>query len=236
MLDIGDLADHIKAVIASPTERDKQVKIGPSGLGSECAYCIAATMATQLHGTPPPSNSFSLYPWVGTAVHHYLDHLLSNDDRFVFRTETSAVVGEIKGHHGNPDYGIIKGNIDLYSEEHRAVIDFKILGANNRRKYKRQGLSTQYAYQAQLYGLGIEKLGLPIEQVGVLMIPRDSAKLSDITLIYSPYDRAKAEAALTRAETIWNDFVIPNTYQELETWEDCFNVHPHEEYNIKFPV
>lgn len=234
-MDIRDLAEHIKSIISTPTVRDKQIKIGPSALGSDCAYCVAKTMEASLRGTDGPTQSFSLLPWIGTAVHFYLEHILEQHSKYVLKQEFKAFVGEIKGWGDHPDYGGIFGNIDLYSEMHASVLDFKIVGKSTRDKFRRQGIGNAYTYQGQLYAHAVAALGLPVRQVGVLAIPRDSMQLSDVKLYFDDYKPEMAERALARAEKIWNEYVIPGQIDELATDPDCWNYHPNERFEIVLP-
>lgn len=186
--------------------RSLQVAAGPSELGHPCK----ARLAYKFAGAPEvnPNRRTPWKPTVGTAVHTWLDETFSaaNRGREDFNAtggrywcEVRVNVGEILGQ-------AIEGNCDLFvgnpaSTVPGKVVDFKIVGDDQLRKYKREGPGDQYRIQAHLYGRGWTRRGAAVDTVGVWFLPRNQ-ELRQNWLWTEPYDEQVALDALTRAEGI----------------------------------
>jgi len=161
---------------------------------------------------------FSLYPWIGTAVHAYLEH-----NTFpAAKHELRLVVGEVKG------YGVIKGTTDMYIlvEENDGtvtayVLDWKIVGIKKIKSYIVNGPPEQYRYQANLYARGLELDGQPVDKIAICFIPRDSGNVNDIWIFEEEYQPAMAEAALHRAGLIY-EIVQNDGWETLPSDDDCY--------------
>ena len=127
--------------------RSLQVAAGPSELGHPCK----ARLAYKFAGAPEvnPNRRTPWKPTVGTAVHTWLDETFSaanqgRDDYDAtggrYWCEVRVNVGEILGQ-------AIEGNCDLFvgnpaSTVPGKVVDFKIVGDDQLRKYKREQLAS----------------------------------------------------------------------------------------------
>lgn len=197
-----DLIEQIK----KPTQRDKQRRIGPSELGDPCPRCVGRALADKR-----APQDFSLYPWLGTAGHAYLETTVFPDAEHEMR----LVVGEI------PGYGEIKGTTDMYRREEKDVVDWKFVGLKKIKTYRVNGAPTRYRYQAMLYGRGVELRGDPVETVRIVFIPRDSGDPRDIWVHEEEYQPEMAERALERGKFLF-DYVQENGWESLESDDDCY--------------
>lgn len=214
-----DLLRMMTGTIAQPSDRSYQVKIGPSGLGDPCDYCVAATMAQQLDPTRATPSKGNLAAWNGTAIHKYLELLFIGEkwDAIGFRREMPKLyIGTI------PGYGKIVGTADAYGEEHETVVDYKTSTLAKIRGYKTKGIPQSHDYQRDMYGRGTELKGLPVKYVANLYIPRDGFNFSDMWYDIALYDPNKADRAITRATTIFNDYVLADKIDELGVDDSCF--------------
>jgi hypothetical protein len=201
--------------ITTPTERDKQFRVGPSALGNPCAHCLGRELAAEEHTA---DGDFSMYPWIGTAVHSYLERSVFQTDDFLH--EQKLYVGDI------PLYGPVKGTADLV--HHKAtdtlptfVGDWKIVGLKKIKAYRANGAPKQYRYQIQLYARGCELAGYPVDEVDIIFIPRDSGNANDIYIHQEAYQPEMAEAALKRAGAIY-EHVLRHGWDDLPSDPDCW--------------
>lgn len=209
----------IVAAIAAPGDRSHQIKIGPSGLGDPCDRCVALQMNHRLHPEQFVPSRGSLPTWIGTAIHFFLENTLVGrqwDAVGTHRELSNLYIGTI------PGYGKIKGTTDVYSEEFATAVDYKGSKMAKVRSYKFSGIPQTHEYQRQMYGRGIERLGLPIKYVANLYIPRDGFGFDDMWFDIAEYDPDKADRAIARATTIYQDYVVPGRIDELGSDEDCF--------------
>ncbi len=202
------IRDRVIAEITKPTERDGQKRIGPSELGNSCDRCLARALLDERE-----EQDFSLYPWLGTGVHYFMENNTFPD----WEHETKVYVGDI------PGYGPVRGTSDAWDPEENAVVDWKIVGLKKLKNYRVNGVSTQYRYQAQAYGRGQELLGKTVEKVAIVFIPRDSGNVRDIWVYEEAYQPEMAQAALDRAGRMWAWLQKEgNSWQDLEPDWDCF--------------
>src|SRR4051794_32594646 len=152
--------------ITRPSKRDMQYRVGPSSLGNPCPHCLGrelAATADQHTG----DREFSMYPWIGTAVHYYLErHVFQTPD---FLHEQKLYVGDV------PLYGPISGTADLIHKDETETLptfvgDWKIVGLKKIKTYRLNGPPKQYRYQIQLYARGCELHGTPVESVAIIFI------------------------------------------------------------------
>lgn len=200
------IRDDVIAEITRKTERDKQKKVGPSEIGNPCTQCLGRALAGERR-----EQDFSLYPWIGTAVHYYMEHNTFPEADHELRLH----VGELEG------YGTIAGTTDMWYSEHKAAVDWKIVGLKNLKKYRVSGVSEQYRFQAMLYGLGLKLAGYEIEKIAIVFIPRDSGNVKDIWVHEEAWSEEMALHALARAQAVF-DHVKVHGWRELEQDDDCF--------------
>lgn len=196
--------DVIEALTAK-TERDKQFRVGPSDIGNPCPKCLGRALAHDKE-----EQDFSLYPWIGTAVHYFLESNVFPDAEH----ELKLYVGEVEG------YGPIEGTTDLYRDG--VVLDWKIVGLKKIKSYRVSGPPVQYRYQAQLYARGCELAGMPVESIAICFIPRDSGNVNDIYIHEEAYQPEMAEAILARAGKIYA-IVQDEGWEGLPSDESCYN-------------
>ena len=221
----------VAAAIAAGDARDKQRRIGPSEIGNSCVRCLAG----RLIGEPPVErDGYPLAPWIGTAVHAYLERIVpaAHPDLDI-RTETKVTVGDIQG------YGTITGTADLVVGKH--LVDYKVMSKKNMQGLKRAFVITprgvsfsdvpkkhtaqQYWVQQNLYAHGLTKAGHDIEDCTLLLIPRDATTDTTRALegIAFPYQPEVAEKALERAAAIlsWAES-HPDEVDTLPPGDGCF--------------
>lgn len=199
----GDIIAHdYMAVIKNAINnhpRSLQTRIGPSEVAHPCSRRIGYKLA----GTPEANHSDDT-PWrptVGTAVHMWNDDAFTqantghDDARWL--TELRVCIGRI----GGVD---ITGSLDLYDRATATIVDHKIVGPTSLKRYKsKQDPGAQYRGQIHSYGKGaIESRGLPVDRVMIAFLP-SAGELRDAYLWSEAYDQAIADAALQRAEGIW---------------------------------
>lgn len=205
--------------ITRPTARDQQTRVGPSSLGNPCPHCLGRELYYSDHPSETGlDNDFSLYPWLGTAVHSYLESRVFQTPDFYH--ERKLYVGDV------PLYGPVKGTADLIHWEPTeqlgtCVIDWKIVGLKKIKAYRANGMRKQYRFQAQLYARGCELAGMPVDFIAIACIPRDSGNPGDIFVYEEAYQPEMAEAALKRAGTIY-EIVLSDGYKGLPSDADCW--------------
>ncbi|MFC5744794.1 hypothetical protein [Actinomadura rugatobispora] len=187
--------------------RSLQKRIGPSEIGDPCARKIAYKLAGM--GEVNPRRNVPWKPTVGTAVHAWLEEVfhLANKDLPTWAVgdnrywcEVRVDVGEILGE-------TITGSCDLFVGDPAnpaiggTVVDYKIVGDDQLRKYRSQGPGDQYRAQAHLYGRGWTRRGARVDHVAVWFFPRNQ-ELRQNYFWTEPYDEQVAVDALTRAEGI----------------------------------
>lgn len=208
---MSTLRDEVIREISRPTDRDEQKRVGPSEVGKACDKCLGRGLMNER-----PEQDFSLYPWIGTAVHHYMESCTFQQ----FEHEVRLYVGDI------PGYGPVKGTTDMvYVDDNGdiTVVDWKIVGNKNLKKYRTGGVSDQYRYQAMLYARGLELDGRPVKNVAIVFIPRDSMNVRDIWVHEEEYNSEMAEDALELAGQIYAWLQEEgNHWRDLEEDYDCF--------------
>lgn len=206
----SNLKAAVVAQITQGTERDKQRRAGPSNISNPCPRCVGQSLAGA-----PDDRDFSLYPWLGTAVHEYLEHHTFPESDH----ELKLYVGDV------PGYGEIKGTTDMYWQDPETglwyVVDWKIVGLKKIKTYRVNGPPQQYRYQANLYGNGLAHAGKPVDRIAICFIPRDSGNVNDIFVFEEEFQPELAEAALHRAGLIY-EIVQTEGWEGLPSDDDCY--------------
>lgn len=176
--------------------RTLQEKIGPSEIGAACSRKIGY----KLLNTPERPQDPNWKATMGTGAHLWLETAFDQDNlAFAERTgtgqerwyiETQVSVGTVDGQE-------ITGHCDLYDRLTGTVIDHKTVGPTQLKKYKTAGPGQQYRVQANLYGLGWRRAGLPVRQVMIAFLPRNG-ELAESYIWREPYDEQCAIDALQR--------------------------------------
>lgn len=183
------LVDRIRGAAAA-APRSQQRRIGPSEVDPPCDLRLAYRLMDW------PVVSAGGDPWastVGTAVHAWLADAFemwnkAEPGRWLVEQRVTVAPG-------------LSGSCDLYDTATNTVIDHKVVGATAMKKYRKSGPRPQYVSQAHLYGLGWENAGRTPERVALAFYAR-SGNLGDTWVWSAPYDRAHAERALRRLDTV----------------------------------
>lgn len=208
----SSLKSRVIAEITVGTDRDKQRRAGPSNISNTCPRCVGQSLAGVSE-----DRDFSLYPWLGTAGHEYLEnHAFQGADA---EREMKLYCGEVEG------YGPIKGTSDLvlYDEQTDTwtVVDYKFVGIKKIKSYIVNGPPENYRFQTQIYGRGVELDGKTIAKVAICFIPRDSGNVNDIYVYEEAYQPEMAEAAFARASLIYQ-IVQSDGWESLPSDDDCY--------------
>lgn len=217
LLTSTEATDRAWHILTARSERDKQRRVGPSGLGKCCDLCLGE----DLMGIPRPGENEKtpIAPLLGTAFHLLCEKRSRNMEReSEILVEQSVVVGEIA------QYGEIKGTLDRFDIRAGEVMDWKLVSLKKKGIFEHLhreamwggfGLITklygaaqflQYYIQLCLYGKGMEDRGYEVNNVTLLLLPRDATVHvveSELTVLSMPYDRDLAVYALGRASLIY---------------------------------
>ena len=168
---------------------------------------------------PGENEKTPIAPLLGTAFHLLCEkrsHDMEQESEVL--VEQPVHVGDVGG------YGPIKGTLDRFDIGAGEVMDWKLVSLKKRdafkrlyRKSQRDGFDAivedygaaqflQYYIQLCLYGKGMEDQGYDVNNVTLLLLPRDAAihvVESELTALSMPYDRDLAIYALGRAGLIY---------------------------------
>lgn len=185
-----ELAEFIRDA-ANNAPRSLQTTLGPSEAGIPCDRRLAYKLAgwQQPNGGGDPLASV-----IGTGFHSWAADAFSRPElggRFLVEEHLTIAPPFVPG-----------GHCDLFDTFYDRVLDWKVVGKSSYDKYRSQGPRPQYRVQAHTYGLGWEIKGRTVREVGIILIPRQSARLSDIWVWTEPYDRQIAVNAIKRVATI----------------------------------
>lgn len=174
--------------------RSLQRSIGPSEIGVPCDR----QLGMRLHNIPQRADA--RVPWApiqGTAVHAYLADVLLRHNELLGR-QRWIVEERVYPDDEHPGSG------DAYDCDNALVADWKIIGPNSLKKY-RKTVRPEYRAQAHLYGYGHERAGRPVRWVRLVYLARshDFEESFEWTEAYDPeiairaLDRLYAIADLT---------------------------------------
>jgi len=191
--------------------RGRQVLIGPSEIGSLCDRRIGYRLAN----IPACNTEFD--PWasiVGTAIHTWLDNAVNGwmkeHQSQAWSTETRLVIDDF-----------VEGHADLYSHDHKSVIDYKTVGPDVMKKIRKDGPPVGYQIQTHVYGYGFERLGRDVERVCLVFLPR-AGWIRDMYIWCAPYQRDVAIGSLIRLQMIAQQILkldaltYPNRWNDIE--------------------
>lgn len=213
----GDLKDMVRAFEDS-RPRSQQQEVGPSGIGSPCARCLARKVLG-CEVVPDFDD-----PWmriIGVATHAWLADAGLHHNKTVGR-DRYVIESRV---HPDPELLPKGGDADLYDRDTATVIDHKVVGLPKIKKVRADGPGQQYRYQGHVYGLGFTRAGLPVEHVAIAFWNRNGF-LRDLEVWVEPYDEAVALEALDRYRTIRTlaltngVAILPNLPADAECW-DC---------------
>ena len=198
---VGDLQELIRDAAANAA-RSLQKAPGPSEIGDPCLR----KLAYKLVGPPPVNTTVDPLPSIdGTAFHNWVAPAVTAYNerigriRFIAEQRVEVRAG-------------LTGTFDVYDADTATVIDWKRPGKTRFNTYRTDGPSPQYRDQVHLYGMGAERLGLPVERVAIAFLAR-GALLSGLHLWHEPYNPGIAQAALDRYDQLLcviNDLDLEN--------------------------
>jgi hypothetical protein len=210
-------------LLKTPSERDRQVKVGASQISNPCDYCLARA----LNGGPSAPNRWWLGARIGTAIHAALE---AEAEKHIDRPrsyhfdalagaliEQKITLGYLEG------YGYVTSKPDLALVKHQHLIDHKTSTKAKIAKYKLDGVPTAYIYQTQLYAWGLNQAGIPIERISLNFIARDGTTDDDIWIWSVDYDESLALRAWNRLLGIWDFVKNDGDVSTLQSHEDCFS-------------
>lgn len=193
------LRNEIKGIIQDMLNshpRSQQVKIGASEIGTPCTRKLIYKLG-DVPATNPEGGTWQQQ--VGTFIHSGLADMLQMDnqklgiERWLVETEVTI------GNYGDKE---LVGHVDVYDAITASVIDWKTLGKTNLKKMSSlDDPGPTYRIQLQCYGLGLFKLGYPVNRVHLISLPQ-SGNLSDMYHWSEPFDPDIAEAALLKAHQL----------------------------------
>jgi len=223
-------------LLSSPTERDKQSKIGPSTIGSPCNKCIAEALHRPVNDTAPSRQQYWAGAAIGTAVHLYLEHRAPLFFPELI-TEKKVKIGELLGYgwiSGTAD-GVLPPNDSFYPVDVWTMLDWKTTqrekltwirqaalyapepGENKKLQEARFKLESYFG-QTHLYAYGMVQAGVPVESILISFIARDAKTEDDFFEVTLDYDEEYALAVWDRLVYIWENL-------DTETWRghpSCF--------------
>lgn len=178
--------------------RSLQTTIGPSEIGTPCDHCLAAKLAGW-----PQHRDVAWLPTVGTAVHRLLEDYVTRHENNANANHTTGrrwlleqpvMVGHINGVE-------VWGSTDVVDLAAGMTVDWKVVGATTLKTAK-AGPSEVYRVQADLYAKGWNDAGVRVDHVAIAYLPRNAVSLDQGVWWTAPHDRARAEAALERADAL----------------------------------
>lgn len=184
---IADVTDVIKRT-AQSDPRSLQAAVGPSEIGVPCVR----RLAYKILDWPAKPNS-DTDPWasvIGTAVHTWMAETYGKENR---RLGRERYLIERRVWVPGPVYG----NSDLYDRDRGVVIDWKVPGTEQMKKYRKGRPGDQYEKQAHIYGLGRQLAGETPEHVAIVFLPR-AGRLDGMHVWSEPYSPATAVEAMQR--------------------------------------
>lgn len=219
--------DEVKALALSllktKTNRDKQRKIGPSGIGNPCDYCLACSLKG---GQYDGENPWWLGARLGTAVHAYLEHEVAKHVDEPQSYEFTALAGAVAEQRlyitHLPGYGDIHGNADL-SLVSGNLIDWKTSKKDKIKQYKLDGVPFSYIVQQMLYAYGWNQQHPgTIKVCSLVFIARDGTGDQDVWVYSFEYDQGVVDEALKRLRETWEYLQNGGDIDMLESHPECF--------------
>jgi hypothetical protein len=191
------------------SDRDKQYKVGASNISNPCTRHLAH----DLLGTPEQESKYWMGAKIGTAIHSFLEDAMEKSVDKTFAdaiVEQKIILGEL------PNYGVINSKPDLVLPHAKQLLDWKTTSRSKVKKLQNlvAGLKDdeeskytlqKYIGQAQLYGWGMNRSGVPIERITLVFINRDGTYENDIWAYGVDYDEDFAKALWSRLENLWSE-------------------------------
>jgi hypothetical protein len=210
-------------LLKTPTPRTKQTRIGASGIGDPCPYCLVQALLANKQG----QSQYWLGARIGDAIHKLLE---SEVLKHIVKPESyhfNALVGadsEKTIYLGNiPGYGDIWSTPDLYLPAKNHLIDWKTSKRDKSFKYYATGeIPVKYIYQIMLYARGLIAAGKQVDKVSFVFINRDGTSDRDVIVISFDYNEALADEAWDRLEAAWQWLEAGNDPETLPSDPQCY--------------
>lgn len=195
MEDLGkffsDLAWSRIQEYSSRAPRSLQKTLGPSEIADPCERKIAFKISGTAETARVKSSGWEAV--IGTAVHAYMEDVLSKDPAWV--TEKRLDIA-----------GVTQGTSDAFHLPTGTVVDWKVLGKKTLEDIKRANHpGDKYLGQGFTYALGWEQAGYDVKHVGFVILPRAQTINSRFGWT-TPYDRQKALDVLDRYQRIVKEY------------------------------
>lgn len=186
---------HTIKNFANNAPRSLQRAVGPSQVGTPCTRQLGYLMSD----VEPSRDVHDPWPSIlGTATHAWLA------DAFMHANNVARQQGLPTPWHleRRVDVGFgLRGSCDCFHEPSGTVLDWKILGDTQYRKYASGEMSETYRKQSHLYGLGYVRAGYTVTTVAIGMFGR-AKRLSDLHIWSEPFDIELALRALDRMRKV----------------------------------
>lgn len=179
---VSEWARDLIMTVAASNPRSRQAELGASEIGQMCERRIGYRLA----GTPVINHPDPLKALFGTGMHHVLAEGLARlnlGNRYLIE---HPVV-----------YRSIPGMVDCADWWRHRVTDWKTSALDVIKRYKREGVGTNYRVQIAIYAEGLRALGYEVEETALVFIPRDGT-LSDIWSWVSQPNKALADEYIDR--------------------------------------
>lgn len=194
----AELLQHIQNTINSHP-RSAQAEIGPSEIGgceTKVAWKVTHGGDADHDGGWAAAKGSVLHKWLDEEVFAKGPSLMPDGtQRWYSDMKLDAVSEHVNG-----------GTLDLYDRLYQRVLDFKLPGSWSVKQVRGGATSRGYWIQAQVYGLGLERMGYPVQEVGILWLPMDGDSLHETArgaiLKLWDFDRQVAIDALERVAAI----------------------------------
>jgi hypothetical protein len=192
IVDEDFLLDAIESF--SVTERGLQTQIGVSEVGMQCQRCVVRKLANVEKQQFVGSWRAQLGTYVHAGLADEFESRFGDSGKVII--EQSLIVHEYK------DF-VLKGSCDAFFPNggRGFVVDWKIVGDDTLESVRKGSIKNQYFVQGQLYALGWELAGYPVERIGIMFLPANKGNLKrDAVPRVFDYDKSVAVAALAKLE------------------------------------
>lgn len=207
----GELATNVIDMVkhaAASAPRSQQRTVGPSELGTPCTRRLGYKLTDH---DPKPNTGTD--PWasvIGTSVHAWMAETWTAENKHLGR-ERYLIEKKVWLPYG------IEGSCDLYDRDICTVIDWKVVGLDPLKKYRRDGPGQQYRTQFHLYGLGMQLAGETPQHVAGAFLPR-GGRIDGLHVWSEPYDPLVAVEALKRLQAVRDFHVALDPENNPQHW------------------
>lgn len=177
---------------ASRTDRNLQVHLGPSEIGTPCDRQVVG----KLVGFPSTNHVSDPWPsFMGTAGHAAMEGVFGqqNEREGWERFFTERKVTPHEQH---------RGTSDLYDQRYLVVDDHKFLGDSSMAKLRSpEGPPVKYQFQLKLYARGYRNAGYRVDRIAIIGWPRTASSIDGMYVwdhVLTPEDDEQIEQLFAR--------------------------------------